>query len=100
MPRIITREWTSRGPTGRKVRHVSYGYQLMVNGARERRVSAEWQTEAEAFEELTKRLKDIQAGQVTRSADKTLSELAEEYPLQAGPWQAVAQGGYTDPQEA
>ena len=39
MAKIIRREWTSDGPTGRLVRHVTSGYALTVNGRRERRAS-------------------------------------------------------------
>jgi len=39
MAKIIRREWTNDGPTGRLVRHVASGYTLTVNGRRERRAS-------------------------------------------------------------
>jgi len=32
MAKIIKRAWTSAGPTGKRVKHVAYGYTLMVNG--------------------------------------------------------------------
>ena len=80
MAKIITRVWTSRGTTGRRVKHVSYGYQLMVNGKRERTVSATWQSEAEALDALTQRLKAIDTGRITRPADTTLGALVEHYP--------------------
>src|SRR6059036_3845139 len=79
MAKIITREWTSRGPTGRRVRHVSYGYDLAVNGKRERKFSAEWLTEAAALDALSERLKEIEAGQLLPPADRTLKQLADEY---------------------
>src|SRR5438094_3197720 len=79
MAKIITREWTSRGPTGRRVRHVSYGYDLAVNGKRERHFSTEWLTEADALGALTARLKAIDAGQLVPPAARTLKELADEY---------------------
>jgi integrase len=79
MAKIITRHWTSRGAQGRRVKHVSYGYQLMVNGRRERKVSTAWQTEAEALAALSERLTAIEAGRITRPADVTLGVLAEQY---------------------
>jgi hypothetical protein len=40
MAKIIRREWTSTGPIGKRVRHVSFGYTLTVNGKRERKFSS------------------------------------------------------------
>jgi hypothetical protein len=57
MAKIITRVWTSRGPTGKRARHVSYGYDVRIGGQRERTVSGEWTTEATALEALNQRLK-------------------------------------------
>jgi integrase len=76
--KVITREWTSRGPTGRKVRHVAYGYDVTINGKRERKFSSEWTSEAQALEELVKRLKNAEAG-TAAPVDRTLGELVEEY---------------------
>ncbi len=78
MAKIIRRIWTSQGPTGKRVRHVAYGYTLMVNGKQERKVSSAWQTEEAALAELAERQKDIAAGRTDRP-DRTLAELAEEY---------------------
>jgi hypothetical protein len=39
MAKIVRRTWTSQGPAGKKVRHVAYGYTLMVDGKRERKHS-------------------------------------------------------------
>jgi integrase len=80
MAKIITRVWTSRGPTGRRVRHVSYGYHAVIDGKRERCVSAEWTTEAEALAALNRRLAAAAAGRVSRPAgEATLGALAAEY---------------------
>ena len=79
MAKIIRREWTSRGPTGNKVRHVSFGYTMMVNGKRERCVSSTWRTEGEALEALSQRLKAVQSGQITPRPDVTLGTLTAEY---------------------
>ena len=78
MAKIIRRTWTSTGPTGRRVRHVAYGYTLMANGKRERKFSGEWTTEAGVFEALAKRQPEVGAGVLTR-AERTLAEVAEEY---------------------
>jgi hypothetical protein len=42
MAKLITRTWTTRGLNGRKVRRTAHGYQLMLAGQRERRVSEDW----------------------------------------------------------
>ena len=78
MAKIIKRVWTSAGPLGRKIKHVAYGYTLMVHGKQERKVSSAWATEAEALEALAKREREVGAGVLVR-ADRTLGELAEEY---------------------
>src|SRR6266540_6332966 len=79
MATIITRTWSSRGPLGRRVRHVSYGYDARINGQRERRWSADWTTETQAHEALTRRLTDAERGRIARPADTTLGALAEAY---------------------
>ena len=55
MAKIITRTWTSRGPTGRRVRHVAYGYTLQVQGKQERKFSLVWSKE-DAQQALAARL--------------------------------------------
>jgi uncharacterized protein (TIGR02391 family) len=79
MAKIIRRTWTTQGPTGNRVRHVAYGYTLMVNGTQERKSSSAWLTEAEALEALAARQKEIGAGLTERPAERTLAELAKEY---------------------
>jgi len=79
MAKIITRVWTSRGATGKRVKHVSYGYDVRIGGQRERCVSGEWTTEAEAVDALARRLKDAESGKVTRPAQTTLGALTEHY---------------------
>ena len=76
--KVITREWTSRGPTGRRVRHVAYGYDVTINAKRERKFSAEWQTEQAALEALLVRQKEAASG-LGPKVDRTLGELATEY---------------------
>ena len=41
MATIIRRTWKSDGPLGKKVRHVAFGYTLMMNGKRARKYSWE-----------------------------------------------------------
>src|SRR5262249_53511169 len=79
MAKIIRRTWTTKGPTGKKVKRVAFGYTHMINGTRERRFSSEWLTEADALAGLSARLKEVEAGQLTRPADRSLGELAPEY---------------------
>ena len=79
MARITQRVWTSRGPTGKRVKHVSWGYTLRVNGRREKKFSSEWLTETDALAALAARLRAIEAGQVTRPAVRTLGQVVEEY---------------------
>ena len=55
MAKIIRRIWTSQGPTGRKVKHVAWGYTLQVNGTREKRFSSEWGSESDALAALAER---------------------------------------------
>jgi hypothetical protein len=71
---VIKREWTIKGALGRNVKHVAYGFALMINGKRERKVCSTWEAEA-----LTARLKEIDAGQLDRLRNATLRELADEY---------------------
>jgi integrase len=77
--KIIIREWSRRGPTGRKVTRTSYGYDLTVNGHRDRQYSAEWQTKPEAMEAMLARRRELEAGKIERPADRSLGQLAEEY---------------------
>jgi integrase len=78
MAKIIRRTWSSTGPLGRKVKHVAFGYTLMVNGRQERKVSGVWATETEALEALAKRQREVGAGQLER-VERTLGEAAKEY---------------------
>ena len=54
MAKIIRRTWTSDGPLGKKIRHVAFGY-----------------TEAAAYDALTQRLKDVEAGRIERDNTST-----------------------------
>ena len=53
MAKIIKRAWTSRGPSGHKVKRVAYGFTAQVDGKQERRFAAEWDRET-AQDELAK----------------------------------------------
>jgi integrase len=76
--KVITREWTSRGPLGRRVKHVAYGYDVTINGKRERRFDGAWTCENDALEELLKRQRDAEAGRAA-PVNRTLGELVDEY---------------------
>ena len=72
MAKVIRRVWTGRGPTGRRVKHVAWGYQIAFIGSdgkrhRERRFSREWLSEQDALAALVARQREIEAGQVTRA---------------------------------
>lgn len=79
MAKIIRRVWTGPGPTGKRVRHVAYGYTLMVNGSRERKVSSEWLAEADAVRSLSQRLKEVEAGQISERRDLMLGQAIQEH---------------------
>jgi hypothetical protein len=78
MAKIIRRTWPSAGPTGKRVRHVAYGYTLMVSGRQERKFSSAWLTEAEALEALAARQREIEAGELSRPQDRALSAVAAD----------------------
>ena len=77
--KVITREWTSRGPLGRRVKHVAYGYDVTIKSKRERRFDSAWTCENDALEELLKRQRDAAAGKAAEAAPRTLRQLADEY---------------------
>src|SRR6476660_6176443 len=79
MAKIIRRDWTSDGPTGRRVRHVAFGYTLYVHGKRERKVSSDWTCEEDAMKALSERQQQIRAGQTDRSVAVTLGAVVERY---------------------
>lgn len=76
MASIIKRTWTSRGPTGHKVRKVAWGYTLQVKGKQERKFSGEWTREA-AEQELAARVLQLEAEDPR--APRTLTQVAQEY---------------------
>jgi integrase len=50
---IIKRTWTKRGPTGHRVKQISWGFTVQLGGKQVRRYDAEW-TKDSAQEELAK----------------------------------------------
>ena len=40
--KITTHMWTTKNALGKRIKHVAYGYTMMVNGQRERKWSDEW----------------------------------------------------------
>jgi hypothetical protein len=77
MAAVVKRTWWSRGPTGRRVRRVAWGYTLQVNGEQERRYDAAW-SRGDAQEALAKRLLE-QDAPAPPPLPKTLGELVTEY---------------------
>jgi hypothetical protein len=78
MAKVQKRTWLARGPSGRRVRKVSWGYTLQANGKQERQFSADW-TEEDARAELAKR---ILAKDTPKARPTTLAQAADRY-LQA-----------------
>ena len=79
MAKIIRREWKSDGPLGKRVRHVSFGYTLTVNGKRERKFSSAWIFKEDALKALSERQQQIRAGHVDRPIEATLGQVVERY---------------------
>ncbi len=52
--RVIKRVWKSRGPLGRKVKHVAWGYSVWLDGKRDRRYDSAW-TQDDAEQALAAR---------------------------------------------
>ncbi len=77
--KVIQREWTTKGPLGKKVRHVAYGYTLMVNGKREKKYSSSWTSEEDALKALSARLERVKAGQIDRPLDVTFGQVVKRY---------------------
>jgi hypothetical protein len=76
--KLIERTWTTRGADGRKVRHTALGYDLTVNGKRERKFSSAWLTEQDVLDALARRRRELGQG-LEPVADWTLTDLAREY---------------------
>jgi len=79
MAKVKKRIWYSRGPTGHKVRKVSWGYTLQVDDKQERVFRAEW-SQDDAEQALARRLIEKDTPTVEAPpAPKTLAEVAQEY---------------------
>src|SRR5262245_7319349 len=78
MPNIVKRVWTSRGPTGRRVRKVAFGYSLAVNGKVERKYDSGW-TREDAQAALATRLlrRDDEVARAARPV--TFQEAVDRY---------------------
>lgn len=63
----------------RRVTLVAYGYDLRVNGKRERKWDAAWRAPADARAALAARETEIAAGRVAPPEARTLKRLADEY---------------------
>jgi integrase len=77
MAKVIKRKWLSRGPTGRKVKRIAWGYTIQVDGKQERHFDARW-TSQDALDALSARLLDrgVRRAPVT---PKTFGEVIQEY---------------------
>jgi integrase len=80
---IQRHEWTRTEPDERgrprRMTSVAYGYDVRVNGKRERKWDGAWTTPALARAALAEREREIAAGRVARRPERTLTELAGEY---------------------
>jgi len=78
MAQIFKRTWTSRGPSGHRVRKVAWGYTLYVDGHRERQCSSDWTKEL-AEQALAARLLNLEAARTDSKRPKTFGEAVEDY---------------------
>src|SRR5262245_53498855 len=78
MPAVVRRVWVGRGPTGRKLKRVAYGYSLAVDGKVERRYDSSW-TREDAQAALLKRLQERDSPRSAAPAAVTLGELRDRY---------------------
>ena len=78
--RVIKRVWKSRGPLGRKVKHVAWGYSVWVDSKRDRRYDSAW-TKDDAEQALAARVLNIAQAETpaTPSSGLTLAQAAERY---------------------
>lgn len=73
--KVIRRAWSRRGPTGRKVKVVSYGFTVQIDGKQTKRFNAEW-TEDTARDELAKYVLDREK---PKAKPTTFAEAAKRY---------------------
>jgi len=73
--KVIRRAWSRRGPTGRKVKVVSYGFTVQIDSKQVKRFNAEW-TEDIARDELAKFVLDREK---PKAKPVTFAEAAKRY---------------------
>ncbi len=79
MATVVRRAWTSRGPTGHKVKKISWGYTLQVKGKQERKFSGKW-TREDAQTALAARLLNVEAPAAPPVGEGiTFGQAAERY---------------------
>ncbi len=78
MAKVKKRIWYSRGATGHKVRKVSWGYTLQVDGKQERVFRGDW-TQDDAEEALAKRRLGLEEEQKHATAPLTLQDAIKRY---------------------
>ena len=76
--RIIRRTWKSRGPLGRTVKRVAWGYSVWVDGLRERRWDSSWARE-DAEQALAARVLNVEQRAAKVAGGLTLAEAGERY---------------------
>lgn len=78
--RVIKRVWRSRGPLGRKVKHVAWGYSVWANGKRDRRYDSAW-TREDAEKALAARILNVEQAEkpAAPSSGLTFAQAAELY---------------------
>jgi integrase len=75
---VIRKIWKSRGPSGRKVKHVAYGYNVWIDGKRERRFDSAW-TEEDAGKALAARVLNLERPRPSAASGLTRAHAAERY---------------------
>lgn len=78
MAKVRKFTWTSRGPTGHRVRRVAWGYTAQVNGKQVRKFEAEW-SQDDAEKALAAFQLDKDKEKTEQSRPRTLREVAQEY---------------------
>lgn len=79
MAKLIKRTWTSRGPTGRRVKRIAWGYTLQVDSKQVRRFDSAWLTRADAEKALSAHVLGLEEEKAKAAAPMTFSEAIEQY---------------------
>jgi integrase len=77
--KITENVWTTKNALGKRIKHVAYGYTMMVNGKRERKWCKEWTSKEDVITAVHERQQQMQAGQVERPANVTLAQAVDRY---------------------